>query len=64
LDVLLKSYGLGSTNFKCCRVFCLPGNDVLRATVEAAADDIRVRRAETQAPVQWRYSEARFRAKS
>jgi transposase InsO family protein len=45
-------------------VFGLPGNTVLRAAVEAAADDVRVRRAEAQAPVLRRYSETRYRAKS
>jgi hypothetical protein len=32
-------------------VFGLPTNTVLRAAVEDAADDVRVRRAEAQAPV-------------
>jgi len=45
-------------------VFGLPANTVLRAAVEAAADDVRVRRAEAQAPVLRRYSETRYRAKS
>src|SRR3982075_4153904 len=45
-------------------VFGLSGNNVLRAAVEAAADDVRVRRAETQAPVLRRYSETRYRATS
>jgi hypothetical protein len=37
----------------------LPGNKVLTCLVEPAADDVRVRRAETQAPVVRRYTEAR-----
>jgi hypothetical protein len=37
---------------------------VLRAAVEAAADDVRVRRAEAQAPVLRRYAETRYQAKS
>ena len=45
-------------------VFGLPGNNLLRAAVEAAADDVRVRRAETQSPVLRRYSETHYRAKS
>ena len=45
-------------------VFGLPTNAVLRAAVEDAADDVRVRRAEAQAPVLRRYAEARYGAKS
>jgi len=45
-------------------IFGLPGNDVLRAAVEAAADDVRVRRAEAQAPVLRRYAETRYQAKT
>jgi hypothetical protein len=42
----------------------LPGNAVLDRLVESAADDVRVRRAEAQAPA-WRgYSETRYGAKS
>ena len=42
----------------------LPGNKVLDRLVEPAADDVRVRRAEAQAPVLRRYTEARYGAKS
>jgi hypothetical protein len=42
----------------------LPGNKVLDRLVEADADDVRVRRAEAQAPVVRRYSEARYGARS
>ncbi len=45
-------------------IFGLPGNAVLNRLVEAAADDVRVRRAEAQAPVLRRYAEARYSAKS
>lgn len=42
----------------------LPGNAVLDRLVEPAADDVRVRRAEAQAPVLRRYTETRYGAKS
>src|ERR1700739_4598312 len=42
----------------------LPGNAVLSRLVEAAADDVRVRRAEGEAPVVRRYRETRYGAKS
>lgn len=42
----------------------LPGNAVLDRLVEAAADDIRVRRAEAQAPVVRGYAETHYGAKS
>jgi hypothetical protein len=45
-------------------IFGLPGNAVLDRLVEAAADDVRVRRAEGQAPVVRRYTETRYRARS
>ena len=45
-------------------IFGLPGNAVLRGLVEAAADDVRVRRAEGDAPVVRRYAETRYGAKS
>ena len=45
-------------------VFGLPGNTVLARLLEAAADDVRVRRAEAQAPVLRRYAETRYGAKS
>src|SRR5947209_4520566 len=45
-------------------VFGLSGNDRLRALVEPAADDVRVRRAETGAVVLRGYSETRYGAKS
>jgi len=45
-------------------VFGLSGNDRLRALVEPAADDVRVRRAETGAAVLRGYSETRYGAKS
>ena len=45
-------------------VFGLPGNAVLRGLVEAAADDVRVRRAEGDALVARRYVETRYGAKS
>src|SRR5712664_1279990 len=42
----------------------LSGNAVLSRLVELAADDVRVRSAEAQAPVLRRYSETRYGAKS
>jgi hypothetical protein len=42
----------------------LPGNAVLDRLVEPTADDVRVRRAEAQAPVVRRYAEAHYGAKS
>src|SRR5712664_1591070 len=45
-------------------IFGLSGNAVLSRLVELAADDVRVRRAEAQAPVLRRYSETRYGAKS
>jgi hypothetical protein len=42
----------------------LPGNPVLDRLVDGAADDVRVRRAEGEAPVVRRYSETRYGAKS
>ncbi len=45
-------------------VFGLSGNDVLRSLVEPAADDVRVRRAEADAPLLRRYTETQYRAKS
>ena len=45
-------------------IFGLPGNAVLSRLLEEAADDVRVRRAETQAPVLRRYAEVRYGAKS
>ncbi len=45
-------------------LFGLPTNATLRGLVEAAADDVRVRRAEAQSPVLRRYSETSYRAKS
>jgi hypothetical protein len=42
----------------------LPGNNVLRAAVEAIADDVRTRRAEQQAPVLRGYAETRYAARS
>jgi hypothetical protein len=45
-------------------IFGLTGNDVLRALVEPAADDVRVRRAEGEAPVVRRYAETRYGTKS
>jgi hypothetical protein len=45
-------------------VFGLPGNAVLSRLVEAAADDVRVHRAETAAPVLRCYAEARYGARS
>jgi hypothetical protein len=45
-------------------VFGLPTNAVLRAAVEDAADDVRVRRAEENAPVLRRYAETHHGAKS
>jgi hypothetical protein len=42
----------------------LPGNAVLDRLVETAADDVRVRRAEGEAPVVRRYSETRYGARS
>jgi hypothetical protein len=41
-------------------VFGLPTNAVLRAVMEAAADDVRVRRAEENAPVLRRYAETHY----
>ncbi len=45
-------------------VFGLPGNDVLRAAVEIAADDVRSRRAEQQVPALRGYTETRYAARS
>jgi hypothetical protein len=45
-------------------IFGLPGNAVLSRLVEATADDVRVRRAEADAPVLRRYTKARYGAKS
>src|SRR5829696_973642 len=45
-------------------VFGLPTSTVLRAAVEDAADDVRGRRAEENAPVLRRYAETRYAAKS
>jgi hypothetical protein len=45
-------------------IFGLSGNDVLRDLVEAAADDVRMRYAEGEAPVMRRYAETRYGAKS
>ena len=45
-------------------IFGLPGNDVLDRLVDPIADDVRVRRAEAQAPVVRRYTETRYGAKS
>src|ERR1700712_5324213 len=42
----------------------LPGNAVLSRLLEPAADDVRTRRAESQAPVLRRYAETRYGAKS
>ena len=42
----------------------LPGNNVLDRLVDVAADDVRVRRAEGEAPVVRRYTETRYGAKS
>jgi len=45
-------------------IFGLPGNAVLSRLLDEAADDVRVRRAEAQAPVLRRYAEIRYGAKS
>src|SRR5438046_7563006 len=45
-------------------IFGLPGNVVLDRLVEPAADDIRVRRAESQAEVLRGFAEARYAAQS
>ena len=45
-------------------IFGLPGNAVLDRLVEATADDVRVRRAEGEAPVVRRYAETSYGAKS
>jgi hypothetical protein len=45
-------------------IFGLPGNPVLDRLVEPIADDVRVQRAETQAPVVRRFTETRYGAKS
>ena len=45
-------------------IFGLSGNVVLDRLVEAAADDIRVRRAESQAEVLRGFAETRYAAKS
>ena len=45
-------------------IFGLGGNDVLDRKVEAAADDVRVRCAEGEAPVVRRYAETRYGAES
>jgi len=45
-------------------IFGLPGNAVLARLLEEAADDVRVRRAEADAPSLRRYAETRYGAKS
>jgi len=45
-------------------IFGLPGNAVLSRLLEDVADDVRVRRAEAQAPALRRYAEIRYGAKS
>ncbi|MBV1825911.1 IS1380 family transposase (plasmid) [Komagataeibacter oboediens] len=45
-------------------IFGLPGNVVLHRLLEPAADDVRVRRAETLVPKLRRYAEIRYGAKS
>ena len=45
-------------------IFGLPGNAVLARLLEAAADDVRVRRAEADAASLRRYAEIRYGAKS
>ena len=45
-------------------IFGLPGNAVLSRVLEEAADDVRTRRAEAQAPVLRGYAEVRYGAKS
>ncbi len=45
-------------------IFGLPGNAVLSRLLEEAADDVRVRCAEAQAPMLRRYAEVRYGAKS
>jgi hypothetical protein len=45
-------------------IFGLGGNEVLDRQVDVAADDVRVRRAEGEAPVVRRYAETRYGAKS
>jgi len=45
-------------------IFGLGTNAVLRRLIEPAADDVRVRRAEAQAPVLRRYAEISYAAKS
>ena len=45
-------------------IFGLPGNAVLARLLEAAADDVRVRRAEADAPSLRRYAEVRYGARS
>lgn len=45
-------------------IFGLPGNAVLSRLVEPTADDVRVRRAEAEAPVVRRYADTRYAAKS
>ena len=45
-------------------IFGQPGNPVVNRLVEPVADHVRVRRAETQAPVARRYCEIRYGARS
>ncbi len=45
-------------------IFGLQGNAVLSRLLDEAADDVRVRRAEVQAPVLRCYAEIRYGAKS
>src|SRR5271154_958059 len=45
-------------------IFGLAGNEVLDRQVEAAADDVRVRYAEGEAPVVRRYTQTRYGAKA
>ena len=55
----LRIKPIGRRSQKLFRRFCFHG-----WSEEAAADDVRVRRAEAQAPVVRRYTEARYGAKS
>jgi hypothetical protein len=48
----------------CRLIFGLAGNAVVDRLVEPDADEVRVRRAQTQAPVVRRYCETRYGAKS
>jgi hypothetical protein len=62
--VLLRSGKTPSGREVRGHIFGLGGNDVLDRQVDVAADDVRVRHAEGEAPVVRRYAETRYGAKA